>query len=56
LLSFDAPLLASIDPWSVLLAVIAAVALLRMKLGMVRTLAVCATLGVVLHLGLGVIR
>jgi chromate transporter len=39
---FDAPVPASIDPWALLLALIAAVALLRLKLGVLRTLAVCA--------------
>jgi chromate transporter len=39
---FDAPVPASIDPWALLLAVIAALALLRLKLGVLRTLGICA--------------
>jgi chromate transporter len=49
-LSFDAPVPSSIDLWALLLAVIAAIAVLRMKLDVVRTLGVCAVLGVVLHM------
>jgi len=53
ILSFDAPVLSSIDPWALLLALIAAVALLRLKLGMTATLAISAAGGVVLHLVVG---
>jgi chromate transporter len=49
-LSFDAPMLASIDPWALALAVLAAVAIFRFKVGMPATLAACAALGVALHL------
>jgi chromate transporter len=49
-LSFDAPVFASLDPWSFALAVVAAIAIFRLKVGMPATLATCAMLGVALHL------
>ena len=53
-LSFDMPVLASIDAWSLLIAVGAAVAIFRFKLGMIPTLALACVTGVALHaLGLG---
>jgi chromate transporter len=53
-LSFDMPVLASIDVWSLLIAVGAAVAIFRFKLGMIPTLALACVTGVALHaLGLG---
>jgi chromate transporter len=48
-LSFDAPLLASIDPWAVVLSVAAMIAIFRFKAGMIQTLLVCSAVGVVLH-------
>jgi chromate transporter len=53
-LSFDMPVLTSIDVWSLLIAVGAAVAIFRFKLGMIPTLALACVTGVALHaLGLG---
>jgi chromate transporter len=49
-LAFDAPVPASLDAWALLLAVVAAYALLRLKLGVVRTLATCAAAAMALHL------
>jgi chromate transporter len=54
-LSFDAPILSSIDPWAMLLTIIAGVALLRLKLGVLRTLAICSTVSMALHFAFGVI-
>ena len=53
ILSFDAPVLSSVDPWALLLSVVAAVALLRLKLGVLRTLGICAGASVALRLILG---
>jgi chromate transporter len=50
LLSFDAPIPNSLDPWSLLLSIVAAVALLRLRLGVLRTLGICAGASVVLRL------
>ena len=49
-LSFDAPNLATIVPWTSVLAIAAAVAIFRFKVGMIPTLAACCAAGVVLHL------
>lgn len=49
-LSFDAPVLASIDPWALALSVAAMVAIFRFKTGMIATLLASASLGVVLHI------
>ncbi len=48
-LSFDAPLLASIDPWAVLLSLAAMVAIFRMRAGMIPTLLGCALAGIAIH-------
>ena len=48
-LSFDAPSLASIDPWALSLAVVAGVCLFRLKLGVMRTLGICAVASIALH-------
>jgi chromate transporter len=53
--SFDAPNLASVDPWALALSVAAAVAIFRFKVGMIPTLATCCIAGVVLYL-LGAIQ
>ena len=53
-MSFEAPVLASVDPWALGLACVAAVALFQLKLGVVRTLAVCSGLSILLYLALGV--
>jgi len=54
-LAFDAPILASLDPWAALLTIVAGVALLRIKLGVPSTLAICSALSVGLHVALGVV-
>src|SRR5207248_1962665 len=48
LLAFDAPRLASVDPWPLALSVAAAVAIFRFKVGMIPTLAGSCTAGIVL--------
>jgi chromate transporter len=54
-MSFDAPVLASLDPWALGLAIIAGTALFRLKLGVMRTLAICAAVSVALHFAFGAI-
>jgi chromate transporter len=54
-LAFDAPVLGSLDPWALLLSIIAAVALLRLGLGVIRTLAICSAAGVARYLATGAI-
>lgn len=49
-LSFDAPVLGSVDPLALGLATIAAVALFRLRLGVIRTLGICAGASVAFHL------
>jgi len=48
-LSFEAPNLASVDLWALLLSVVAAIAIFRFKLGMIPTLAGCCLAGIGLH-------
>jgi chromate transporter len=48
--SFDAPLLASIDPWAAALTLFALVAVFRLKLGLFPVLALCAGAGMALRL------
>ena len=48
-LSFDLPILSSVDPWAAALSVAAGLALLRFKAGVIPTLAGCALAGVALH-------
>jgi chromate transporter len=53
-LNFDAPVLASVDPWALALSVAAILAILRFKTGMIATLAGSTAAGLILHLaGLG---
>jgi chromate transporter len=52
-LSFDAPTLGSLDPWALLLSLVAAIALLGLRLGVLRTLGLCAGVSVVLRLIVG---
>ena len=47
---FDAPVLASVDGWAMALAIAAALAIFRFRLGMLTTLAGAAALGVALRL------
>jgi chromate transporter len=49
-LSFDMPVLASVDAWALALSVAAIVAIFRFKTGMIPTLAACCCAGIVLHL------
>ena len=49
-LSFDMPVLASVDPWALALSVAAIVAIFRFKVGMIPTLLACSAVGIVLHL------
>ncbi|MBL0405872.1 chromate efflux transporter [Microvirga aerilata] len=49
-LSFDAPVLASVDVWALLLSAAAVIAMFRFKVGMIPTLAACSAIGVVLYL------
>jgi chromate transporter len=48
--SFDAPALASVSPWALLLSAAAIVGIFRLKAGTIQTLAACSAAGVVLHL------
>ena len=54
-LSFDMPVLSSIDPWALLLSAAAMVAIFRFKAGMIQTLLACSLAGIVLYLA-GAIR
>jgi chromate transporter len=47
---FDAPVLASVDPWALALSAAALVAVFRFKVGMIPTLLTCSAIGVVLYL------
>jgi chromate transporter len=49
-LSFDAPVLGSIDMWALALSGVAVAAVFRFKIGMLWTLALCCALGVGLYL------
>jgi chromate transporter len=49
-LSFDAPILTSVDFWALLLSVAAVIAMFRFKVGMIPTLAACSAAGIVLYL------
>jgi chromate transporter len=49
-LAFDGPSLESLHPWALILTLAAAAAIVRFKIGMLPTLALCAVAGVVLYL------
>jgi chromate transporter len=49
-LSFDAPVLASADPWALALAFAALIAVFRFRIGMLWTLAACSAAGMLLYL------
>jgi chromate transporter len=49
-LAFDAPAVTSVEPWALVLAVAAAVAIFRFKAGMIPTLAACCAAGIMLFL------
>jgi chromate transporter len=48
--AFDAPVLASVNVWALVLSVAALVAIFRLKAGMLPTLVACSAAGVVLYL------
>ena len=52
-LTLDLPRLATLDPRAAILALLAALCLFRLRLGVVRTLGICAAAGLALRLGLG---
>ncbi len=47
---FEAPILPSVDPWALTLALLAMIAMWRFKLGMITTLAIISTAGIGLYL------
>jgi chromate transporter len=49
-MSFDMPLIGSVDPWALALSIAAMVAIFRFKVGMIPTLLACSGLGILLHL------
>ena len=49
-LSFDAPVLATADPWALALSLAAIIAIFRFKIGMMWTLAACSAIGIALYL------
>lgn len=53
-MAFDAPVSGSLDSWALALAVLAGVALFRLKLGVTGTPAIRSAASVVAHLGLDV--
>jgi chromate transporter len=52
-MSFDAPVVSSVEPWALALAVVAGISLFRLKLGVMATLAICSAASVGLHFVLG---
>jgi chromate transporter len=48
-LSFDVPVLTSVNPWALTLSVAAMVAIFRFKVGMIAVFAACSAAGVALH-------
>ncbi|MBZ6078658.1 chromate efflux transporter [Microvirga puerhi] len=48
--SFSAPIPESVDPWAMLLAAAALVAMFRFRVGMIPVLAACSAAGIALHL------
>jgi chromate transporter len=54
-LSFDVPVLSSVDPWALLLSAAAMIAIFRFKAGMIQTLLACSLAGIVLYFA-GAIR
>ena len=48
-LAFDAPVLASVNPWALALAIAAIIAIFRFKTGMIPTIAGCSGVGIVLY-------
>lgn len=54
-MAFDAPVIGSVDPWAMLLALAAAIVLFPLKRGVIPTLGICSAASVTLHFALGVI-
>jgi chromate transporter len=48
-LAFDAPKITSVDPWALVLAIAAAVAIFRFKVGMITTFGACCVAGMILY-------
>ena len=48
-LSFDVPLLGTLDPWTILLSAAAMVAIFRFQTGLIPTLLACSAAGLLLH-------
>jgi chromate transporter len=48
-LAFDAPKIASVDPWALVLSIAAAVAIFRFKVSMITTLGACCVVGMILY-------
>jgi len=48
--SFDAPVIGTFEPWTILFSVAAMIAIFRFKAGMIPTLLACSAAGVLLHL------
>ena len=48
--SFDAPVVASVNVWALLLSIAAVIAMFRFKVAMIPTLAACSTAGLILYL------
>jgi len=55
LLSFDAPVVSSVDPWALALSAAAILAIFRFRAGMIPTLLACSAAGVLLHFAFKVI-
>jgi chromate transporter len=49
-LAFDMPVLASVNPWALVLSLAAIVAIFRFKAGTIQTLASCSAAGIILYL------
>lgn len=49
-LSFDAPIVSSVEPWRLALSIAAIIAIFRFETAMITTLLACAVAGVFLHL------
>jgi chromate transporter len=47
---FDMPVLASVNPWALMLSLAAIVAIFRFKAGTIQTLAACSGAGIILYL------
>ena len=48
-IGFDMPVLASLNPWALILSLAAMVAIFRFKAGTIQTLAACSAAGILLY-------